>query len=76
MVYTKFLTLSLIMNPFDKYAKEYDKWFDENKIIYESEIEAIKKHILNAGDELVVVGYENDIVDFKKVYKIIWMMNI
>ena len=26
-----------------------------------------KNHILNAGDELVVVGYENDILDFKKI---------
>jgi K+/H+ antiporter YhaU regulatory subunit KhtT len=27
----------------------------------------VKEHILNAGDELIVVGYENDIVDFKKI---------
>jgi len=33
------------------------------EFIYSSKI---KKHILNVGDELVVVGYENDIVDFKK----------
>jgi Trk K+ transport system NAD-binding subunit len=25
-----------------------------------------KKNILNVGDELVVIGYENDIIDFKK----------
>jgi ubiquinone/menaquinone biosynthesis C-methylase UbiE len=44
------------MNPFDKYAKEYDKWFDENKIIYESEIEAIKKHILKGEGLEIGVG--------------------
>ncbi|ACV24133.1 class I SAM-dependent methyltransferase [Methanocaldococcus fervens] len=33
------------MNPFDKYAEEYDKWFDEHEIIYKSEVEALRKHI-------------------------------
>ena len=33
------------MNAFDKYAEEYDRWFDENEIIYKSEIEALKRHI-------------------------------
>ena len=33
------------MNAFDKYAEEYDKWFDENSIIYNSEIAALKRHI-------------------------------
>ncbi|XRP96628.1 class I SAM-dependent methyltransferase [Methanocaldococcus sp. 16A] len=33
------------MNAFDKYAEEYDRWFDENSIIYKSEIEALKRHI-------------------------------
>jgi hypothetical protein len=26
----------------------------------------VKEHILNADNELVVVGYENNIVEFKK----------
>ena len=33
------------MDAFDKYAEEYDRWFDENEIIYKSEIEALKRHI-------------------------------
>ena len=31
------------IEPFEKYYIEYDKWFDENKYIYKSELKAIKK---------------------------------
>ena len=30
---------------FDEYAEEYDKWYDENKKMYELELDAIKKFI-------------------------------
>jgi ubiquinone/menaquinone biosynthesis C-methylase UbiE len=30
------------IEPFEKYYEEYDKWFDENKYIYLSELKAIK----------------------------------
>jgi len=33
------------MSGFEEYAEEYDRWFDENEIIYKSEIEALKRHI-------------------------------
>ncbi|WP_456472936.1 class I SAM-dependent methyltransferase [Methanocaldococcus sp.] len=33
------------MNVFDKYAEEYDRWFDENPLIYNAEIECLKRHI-------------------------------
>ncbi|HEC93071.1 MAG TPA: class I SAM-dependent methyltransferase, partial [Candidatus Atribacteria bacterium] len=31
---------------FEKYAREYDAWFDENRFVYESEVQALKK-VLN-----------------------------
>jgi len=31
------------IEPFEKYYKEYDSWFDDNKIIYQTEINALKK---------------------------------
>lgn len=31
------------IEPFEKYYIEYDKWFDENKYIYKSELKTIKK---------------------------------
>ncbi|NOR48350.1 MAG: methyltransferase domain-containing protein, partial [Methanosarcinaceae archaeon] len=30
---------------FDKYAKEYDEWFDANRFAYVSEIQALKKFV-------------------------------
>ena len=30
-------------NPFENYAQRYDNWFDKNKFIYESELQAIKE---------------------------------
>ncbi|MBN2544726.1 MAG: class I SAM-dependent methyltransferase [Spirochaetes bacterium] len=31
------------IDPFEKFYNEYDNWFDENKIIYKTEIDAVKK---------------------------------
>jgi ubiquinone/menaquinone biosynthesis C-methylase UbiE len=39
---------------FEKYAKEYDKWFDENKGVYESEITALRALIPREGIGLEV----------------------
>ncbi|NOR47556.1 MAG: methyltransferase domain-containing protein [Methanosarcinaceae archaeon] len=33
------------MEIFEKYAKEYDEWFDANRFAYESEIQALKKFV-------------------------------
>ncbi len=30
-------------NPFENYAQKYDDWFDKNRFIYESELQAIKE---------------------------------
>ncbi|MHC1635338.1 MAG: class I SAM-dependent methyltransferase [Candidatus Methanospirareceae archaeon] len=30
---------------FERYAQEYDEWFDANRFAYESEIQALKKFI-------------------------------
>ena len=36
---------------FNKYAEEYDKWYDKNKTIYKLELEAIKKFIPKSDKE-------------------------
>jgi ubiquinone/menaquinone biosynthesis C-methylase UbiE len=30
-------------NPFESYAQKYDEWFDKNRFIYESELQAVKE---------------------------------
>jgi len=30
------------VEPFEKHAKEYDVWFDENELVYLSELEAVR----------------------------------
>jgi len=30
---------------FERYAQEYDEWFDANRFAYESEVQALKKFI-------------------------------
>jgi len=35
--------------PFEKHAKEYDAWFDENKLVYLSELEAVKSMLPEGG---------------------------
>ena len=39
---------------FEIHAKKYDKWFDANKLVYESEIEALRKFIPKKGIGLEV----------------------
>lgn len=39
---------------FDMNAQEYDEWFDENRFIYESEIEALRKFIPGKGNGLEI----------------------
>ncbi len=31
--------------PFDKYLSEYEKWFEENRYVYQSEVEAVRHFI-------------------------------
>ncbi len=35
--------------PFDNHLKEYEQWFDSNRFVYQSELEAIKKVIPPTG---------------------------
>ena len=35
--------------PFEKHAKEYDAWFDENELVYLSELEAVKSMLPDSG---------------------------
>ena len=39
---------------FDELAQEYDKWFDENRFAYESEVLALRKFIPENGKSLEV----------------------
>jgi len=39
---------------FDKYAQEYDEWFDANRFAYESEVLALKKFVPATNDGLEV----------------------
>ena len=41
--------------PFDKYTDEYDAWFEENRMAYESEIKAVK-HFLPESGEGIEIG--------------------
>ena len=40
------------IEPFDKYLDEYEKWFIENKYVYESELKAVGHFIPN--DKIVL----------------------
>ncbi len=42
-------------NPFENYAQEYDGWFEKNKFIYESELQAVKE-LLPRSENGVEVG--------------------
>jgi len=33
------------IDPFEKYPEQYDEWFDKNRFVYESELEAVKELI-------------------------------
>ncbi|MCI0453682.1 MAG: class I SAM-dependent methyltransferase [Candidatus Dadabacteria bacterium] len=39
---------------FDELAQEYDKWFDENRFVYESEVLALRKFLPKKGKGLEV----------------------
>ncbi|MEW6009633.1 MAG: class I SAM-dependent methyltransferase [Candidatus Omnitrophota bacterium] len=39
---------------FDRYAKEYDSWYDKNKFAYLSELEALKKALPKKGKGLEI----------------------
>jgi ubiquinone/menaquinone biosynthesis C-methylase UbiE len=41
--------------PFDKYTSEYDSWFEENRMAYESELKAVK-HFLPKSGEGIEIG--------------------
>jgi len=41
--------------PFDKYLDEYEKWFEENRYVYQSEVEAIR-HFIPAGKKGIEIG--------------------
>ncbi|HID71301.1 MAG TPA: class I SAM-dependent methyltransferase [Thermoplasmata archaeon] len=42
-------------SPFDDYAEDYDRWFEENKYVYLSELEAVK-HFIPEGKKGVEIG--------------------
>ncbi|MBD3218965.1 MAG: methyltransferase domain-containing protein [candidate division Zixibacteria bacterium] len=40
--------------PFDKYSSEYDSWFEENRMAYESELKAVKHFLPESGDGIEI----------------------
>ncbi|WP_321422414.1 class I SAM-dependent methyltransferase [uncultured Methanobacterium sp.] len=43
------------VRPFENYSKKYDEWFDKNRFIYESELQAVKE-LLPSGKTGIEVG--------------------
>ena len=43
------------IEPFEENCAEYDRWFDENRFIYLSELEALR-HFIRVGDKGVEIG--------------------
>lgn len=41
--------------PFDKYLNEYEKWFEEHKYVYESELKAVR-HFIPKGKKGIEIG--------------------
>ena len=41
--------------PFDKYSDEYEEWFEENRFVYESEIEAVR-HFIPKNKKGIEIG--------------------
>ncbi len=33
------------IEPFEKYASEYDDWFEDNRFVYESELRAVQEQL-------------------------------
>ncbi len=46
--------LTLKMNIFDQYYKQYDNWYDRNKFAYLSELEAVRKALPERGKGLEI----------------------
>lgn len=44
-----------VTEPFDKYSDEYEKWFKENKYVYESELEAVR-HFIPESKKGIEIG--------------------
>lgn len=44
-----------VIEPFEEYCVEYDRWFDENRFIYLSELEALR-HFIRAGERGMEIG--------------------
>lgn len=43
-----------MVEPFEKYAKEYDDWFEKNRPVYESELRAIKDQLPKTGEGIEI----------------------
>lgn len=42
------------IEPFDMYADRYEEWFERNKIVYESELQAIRKLLPEKGEGIEI----------------------
>jgi SAM-dependent methyltransferase len=42
------------IEPFEKFALEYDAWFDDNRFVYESELHAVKEQVPRQGEGVEV----------------------
>ena len=42
------------INAFDQHASEYDRWFDEHDLIYQSEVNALRKCIPRGGNGIEI----------------------
>jgi ubiquinone/menaquinone biosynthesis C-methylase UbiE len=42
------------IEPFEKFAQEYDAWFEDNRFVYESELHAVKEQIPKRGEGVEV----------------------
>jgi hypothetical protein len=38
------------IEPFEKYALEYDEWFENNRYVYESELRAVREQLPQKGE--------------------------
>nr|WP_319374299.1 hypothetical protein [uncultured Methanobacterium sp.] len=44
----------VIVRPFENYSKKYDEWFDKNRFIHESELQAVKELLSNSKNGIEV----------------------
>lgn len=42
------------VEPFEKYAEKYEEWFERNRLVYLSELEALRRHLPKAGSGLEI----------------------